>query len=71
MDVVAQVQGIQGIRLGSIRVRRMSTQDRYAWVIMEWLTAVNAIEVDVSAAIFARPSEALLAGEQRLVALLP
>lgn len=55
----------------SIRVRHTPAQDRYAWVIMKWLTVVDAIEVDASAAIFARPSEALLAGEARLVALRP
>lgn len=55
----------------SIRVRAAPAQDRYAWVIMKWLTGVEAIEIDASAAVFARPSEALLAGEARLVALRP
>lgn len=35
---------------------------------MRWLTAVDAVEVDASAAIFARPSDALRAGEKELVA---
>lgn len=53
----------------SIRVRATPTQDHYAWVIMKWLTAVDAIEIDASPAIFDRPSEALIAGEARLIAL--
>lgn len=55
----------------SIRVRHASTHRHYAWVIMRWLTAVDAIEVEASPAIFDRPSEALRAGEKKLVALLP
>lgn len=55
----------------SIRVRHIPTQDHYAWVIMKWLSAVDAIEIDASPAVFDRPSAALLAGEKKLVSLLP
>ena len=55
----------------SIRVRHAPQEAHYAWVIMRWLSAVDAIEVDASLPVFARPSEALLAGERKLLALLP
>jgi hypothetical protein len=55
----------------SIRVRHIPTQNHHAWVTMKWLTAVDALEIDASPAVFNRPSAALLAGEKKLVSLLP
>ena len=54
----------------SIRVRHAPQEAHYAWIIMRWLSAVDAVEVAASLPIFVRPSEALLAGEQKLFALL-
>jgi hypothetical protein len=53
----------------SVRIRHLPLQAHYAWVIMKWLNPVDAIEVDASMAIFERPSDALLAGEQKLLML--
>jgi hypothetical protein len=51
----------------SIRVRTLPAHGRYAWVIMKWISATDAVEIGSSSMTFDRPSQAMRAGEQALL----